>query len=120
MKMQKLPHTIVMQVTESDSVTQLAVIGQLRNIKTNLPDATIEVVCHANALGLLLKTDSNVSKRIKDLGPRDVHFIACENTMVRRKVIREDLLPEAETVSSGLVEIILKQEEGWLYIKGGY
>ena len=113
-------HKVVMQVTEGDSLTQLAVIGQVRNIKKQLPDARIEVVCHANSLDILLKRATKVSSHIADLSLQSVTFIACENTMARKKVSVEDLLPEAETVPSGLVEIILKQEEEWSYIKGGH
>lgn len=113
-------HKVVMQVTEGDSLTQLAVIGQVRNIKKQLPGATIEVVCHANSLDMLLKRASKVSSHIKDLSLQSVIFIACENTMARKKVSDEDLVPDVVTVPSGLAEIILKQEEGWSYIKGGY
>lgn len=56
-----------MQVTEGDSLTQLAVIGQVRNIKKQLPDAEIEVVCHANSLDMLLKSVSKVAAHIPGL-----------------------------------------------------
>lgn len=118
-KMEKT-HKVVMQVTEGDSLTQLAVIGQVRNIKKQLPDAQIEVVCHANSLDMLLKSGSKVASHIAELSTQNVRFAACENTMARKKATREDLVPGAETVPSGLVEIILKQEEGWSYIKGGH
>lgn len=113
-------HKVVMQVTEGDSLTQLAVIGQVRNIKKQLPDAQVEVVCHANSLDMLLKSGSKVASRIAELTTQNVRFTACENTMARTKATREDLVPGAETVPSGVVEIILKQEEGWSYIKGGH
>lgn len=116
----KQTHKVVMQVTEGDSLTQLAVIGQVRNIKKQLPDAQIEVVCHANALDMLLKAGSKVASHITELTTQNVRFAACENTMARKKATREDLVPGADTVPSGLVEIILKQEEGWSYIKGGH
>lgn len=109
-----------MQVTEGDSLTQLAVIGQVRNIKKQLPDAEIEVVCHANSLDMLLKSGSRVAGHISELKPMGVRFMACENTMARKKATAADLVDGAETVPSGLVEIILKQEEGWSYIKGGH
>lgn len=116
----KKTHQVVMQVTEGDSLTQLAVIGQVRNIRKQLPDAQIEVVCHANSLDMLLKSGSKVASHIAELTSQNVSFVACENTMARKKATAEDLVPEAETVPSGLVEIILKQEEGWSYIKGGH
>lgn len=116
----KQTHKVVMQVTEGDSLTQLAVIGQVRNIKKQLPDAQIEVVCHANSLDMLLKSGSKVASHIAELTTQNVRFAACENTMARKKATKEDLVAGAETVPSGLVEIILKQEEGWSYIKGGH
>jgi len=116
----KSTHKVVMQVTEGDSLTQLAVIGQVRNIKKQLPGATIEVVCHANSLDMLLKSGSKVSAHIGELKQAGVTFAACENTMARKKATTADLVAGVETVPSGLVEIILKQEEGWSYIKGGH
>ncbi|MGC1240216.1 MAG: DsrE family protein [Chryseosolibacter sp.] len=116
----KLKHKVVMQVTEGDSLTQLAVIGQVRNIRKQLPDAQIEVVCHANSLDMLLKSGTKVASHIAELTSQEVRFVACENTMARKKATKEDLVPGTETVPSGLVEIILKQEEGWSYIKGGH
>lgn len=113
-------HKVIMQVTEGDSLTQLAVIGQVRNIKKQLPDAQIEVVCHANSLDMLLKSGSKVASHIAELTTQNVRFAACENTMARKKATPDDLVPGAETVPSGVVEIILKQEEGWSYIKGGH
>lgn len=116
----KINHKVVMQVTEGDSLTQLAVIGQVRNIIKQLPDAQIEVVCHANSLDMLLSSASKVASHIAELTSRNVRFVACENTMARKKATVEDLVPDAETVPSGLVEIILKQEQGWCYVKGGH
>jgi hypothetical protein len=116
----KKSHKVIMQVTEGDSLTQFAVIGQVRNIKKQLPDAQIEVVCHANSLDMLLRSASKVASHIAELKPMGVSFMACENTMSRRKATAADLVPGAGTVPSGLVEIILKQEEGWSYVKGGH
>lgn len=116
----KKTHKVVMQVTEGDSLTQLAVIGQVRNIMKQLPNAQIEVVCHANSLDMLLKAGSKVASHIAELTSLNVRFAACENTMARKKATVEDLVPGVETVPSGLVEIIHKQEEGWSYVKGGH
>ena len=63
----KHTHKVIMQVTQGDSLTQLAVIGQVRNIKQQLPDARIKVVCHANSLDMLLKSGSKVASHIAEL-----------------------------------------------------
>ena len=120
LKDMKNTHKVIMQVTQGDSLTQLAVIGQVRNIKQQLPDARIKVVCHANSLDMLLKSGSKVASHIAELAQKDVQFVACENTMARRQSTVRDLVPGAGTVPSGLVEIILRQEEGWSYVKGGH
>lgn len=114
------PHRVIMQVTQADSLTQVAVISQVRNVKKQLPDAEIEVVCHANGLEMLTKTGSKVASSVFELSRMNVKFVACENTMARQHVTVDDLLPQVGTVASGLTEIILKQEEGWSYIKGGH
>ncbi|MDF9797904.1 intracellular sulfur oxidation DsrE/DsrF family protein [Catalinimonas alkaloidigena] len=112
-------HQVVMQVTQGDSLFQLSVISQLKNIKKALPKAEIEVVCHSQGLPMLVKNQTKVAKHIEELSQQNVTFAACENTMQRHKIKKSDLLPQATTVPSGLVEIILKQEAGWSYVKGG-
>jgi intracellular sulfur oxidation DsrE/DsrF family protein len=73
-----------------------------------------------NSLPMSLKAGSKVASHIAELATQNIRFSACEKTMARKKANRADLVPGADTVPSGLVEIILKQEEGWSYIKGGH
>ncbi len=46
-------------------------------------------------------------------------MVVCENTMRQKKIQKSQLLPFLETVPMGIGEIILKQEQGWAYIKAG-
>lgn len=112
-------HQVVMQVTQADSATQFAIIGQIKNIKNALPNAEIEVVCHSQGLPLLITGQTMVAQQIEGLVNQNVNFAACENTMEKYKVTKQDLLPKVTTVPSGMAEIILKQEAGWIYVKGG-
>ena len=48
-------HKVVIQFTDTDSVSQASVLGQVKNIRTDLPDTDIEVVCHGPGLDLLIK-----------------------------------------------------------------
>ena len=79
----------------------------------------IEVVSHGKGLGLIQKTNSAMGERIKGIADTGVVFAACENTMYRMNIKKEDMLPFATTVDSGGAEIVRKQESGWSYIKGG-
>ncbi|MDO6435983.1 DsrE family protein [Cyclobacterium sp. 1_MG-2023] len=112
-------HQVIFQVTKGEMKDQNKAIGQLNNILKALPKAEIEVICHGNALPMLLKTESQVKEGIADLQQRGVIFAACENTMKRAKVSKDDLIPGSITVPSGLAEIIIRQEQGWAYIKAG-
>lgn len=112
-------HRVVFQVTKGETADQQQVIGQLNNILRALPQAEIEVICHGKALPLVLRTQSSVKDEVTDLITRGVVFAACENTMSRAKVGKGDLISGVTTVPSALAEIILKQEQGWAYIKAG-
>ncbi len=113
-------HRVVMQFTDSDSISMASVLGQVKNIRTDLPDAEIEVVCHGPGLDLLIGRTTKVPVLIKEWKSKGVVFAACGNTMRRRGIRKEELISEATPISSAVVELILKQEEGWSYVKGGH
>jgi intracellular sulfur oxidation DsrE/DsrF family protein len=56
---------------------------------------------------------------MKQLADGGVIFAACRNTMKRKNVAPDQLLPLAGTVDSGVAEVVRKQEAGWSYIKSG-
>jgi intracellular sulfur oxidation DsrE/DsrF family protein len=39
--------------------------------------------------------------------------------MKKKNVRKDDLLPLATTVDSGVAEVVRKQEAGWSYVKSG-
>jgi len=113
-------HKIVMQFTNSDSVSQASVVGQVKNIRTAWPNAQIEVVCHGGGLDLLQTSKSKAAAEVAEWSGKGVVFAACGNTMKRRNVKKEDLLPTATVVPSAMIELTLKQEKGWAYVKGAH
>ncbi len=74
---------------------------------------------HGKAINLLVKDKTYLANDIAGLTNEGVVFVACENTMRKYKIEKADLLIEAKTVPSGVVEVILKQEQGWRYLKAG-
>jgi intracellular sulfur oxidation DsrE/DsrF family protein len=113
-------HKIVMQFTDSDSLSQATVLGQVKNIRTAWPNADIEVVCHGGALDMLQTSKSKVTKQITEWSGKGVVFAACHNTMKRRNIKKEELLSPVIVVPSAMIEITLKQEANWSYVKGGH
>lgn len=113
-------HRIVMQFTDGESTSQEAVVGQVKNILTAWPNAEVEVVCHSAGLDLLTTAKSEVSKTLTELSSKGVIFSACNNSMRKRNVKKEDLVPAARVVPSAMIQLTLRQEEGWVYVKGGH
>jgi intracellular sulfur oxidation DsrE/DsrF family protein len=77
-------------------------------------------VCHGPGLDILQTDKTIVAKKIKEYSEKGVQFYACEFAMKERKVTKENILPTAGFVKSGVVEIVKKQAEGWIYIKAGF
>ena len=113
-------HKIVIQFSDSDSLSQASVTGQVKNIRTAWPNAEVELVCHGPGLDLLVTSKSKASKAVADWSAQGVTFAACNNTMRRRNIKKGDLLPSAQVVPSAMIELVLKQEKGWAYVKGGH
>ncbi len=113
-------HKIVMQFSLNDSISQASVVGQVKNIRTAWPNAQVEVVCHGGGLDLLQTATSKAASQVAEWSAKGVVFAACNNTMKRKNVKKEDLLTSAVVVPSGMIELTLKQEKGWAYVKGGH
>lgn len=113
-------HKIVMQFTDSDSLSQATVLGQVKNIRTAWPNADIEVVCHGGGLDLLQTKKSKAAAQVAEWSGKGVVFAACNNTMKRKNIKKEDLLNPVIVVPSAMIELTLKQEEDWAYVKGGH
>lgn len=113
-------HKIVFQLTSEDTLVQKALMNQIDHIFILASDAKVEVVCHGPGLGMLVKEKSIVASRIHDLSGKGVAFVACEFSMKDRNVTKDKLVADAVTVKGGVMEIVIKQEEGWSYIKTGF
>lgn len=112
-------HKIVVQFNDADSLSQNRVGLQVQNIRTVWPTADVEVVCLGAGLDALMTATSKISQVVEEWSAKGVVFAACANTMRLRKVMKEDLLKQAVVVPSAVIELAMKQEEGWSYFKGG-
>jgi intracellular sulfur oxidation DsrE/DsrF family protein len=110
-----------MQLVSGDELVHKGLIKQLNNLKNGWGDTVaIEVVCHGPGIELLMKEKSTQQNEIQKLIKRDIVFVACENTMREKKISYEAILPNTKFVVMGIGEIVIKQEQGWSYIKAGF
>ena len=83
------------------------------------PNTQIEVVCHGPGITILQLSQSTVLPALQKLKGKAT-FIACENTLIEKKIPKADISPEADFVKAGIVQIIIRQEQGWSYVKAGF
>jgi uncharacterized protein len=115
------PHRIVMQMVSGDTLAHKSLFVQLRNLTEGWGDSVaIEVVCHGPGMNLLMTAKSTQAANIAKFQQQGIRFIACENTLKERKIDKTELLPKLEFVKMGIAEIVIKQEQGWSYIKAGF
>lgn len=112
-------HRIVFHLATNDTLTYKGLIRQLNNLTALWPTASIEVVTHSYGIDIMRKDRSKLEADIQALKNKGVAFTVCQNTMKSQKLTPEHMLPQAIFVPNGLAELVLKQEEGWSYIKVG-
>lgn len=117
---QSKAHKVVFALTSGDEADWHLTLGNMRNLLSGLGEDSTEMELVAFGPGLaILRSSSAVAADIKALQAKHVHFMACENSMRMQHVTAADLLPGVQTVPSGIVEVVTRQEQGWSYIKGG-
>ena len=114
-------HKVVIQMTSADTAVFKALINNLVHLKEGWGnDVQVEVVVHGPGIDFLTTAKTTQKEGIGKMQDLGVQFVVCENTMKQRKVTKEQLLPNTGFVKMGIGEIILKQEQGWSYIKAGF
>jgi intracellular sulfur oxidation DsrE/DsrF family protein len=114
-------HKIIFQFTNAvDTMQQKAFVNQLKNVTAYWPDAQIEVVVYNQGLELVMPAKSKHIDAVKQLIEKGVRFVVCENTMKQRNIGKAEFIPEVEYTPAGIVELVERQERGWMYIKGGF
>ena len=113
-------HQIVFQMSNDDTLVHKGLMRQLNNVLSAAPDAKIEVVCHGPGIEMIMTGKTVVLDKIQVLKSKGVVFAACENTLKEKHIDKKMILTEAGFVPSALIEIVVRQEEGWSYIKAGF
>jgi len=114
-------HHVVVEVNVEGSDAWVGALNNIENLQRAFAPAEVQVeaVSHGKGLGMLLKSNLALRERLEQLSARGVVFAACQNTMRKRNVTKDDLFPFVVTVDSGVAEVVRKQEAGWSYLKTG-
>lgn len=112
-------HKIIFQLTDGNAENHTKFIRQINNVLDAAPNSKIEVVTHGLGVDLLTKENNSFIKDLENLVDRGVNFVVCENTLKQRNLKKEQFLSLVNFVPSAILELVIKQEQGWIYIKAG-
>ncbi|HVM88805.1 MAG TPA: DsrE family protein [Puia sp.] len=119
--MPQTKHYIVMEITSNDSLAWKGAMNNIRHLKEKwAADVFIELVAHGPGIELFAKNKTTQQKQMQELKKGGVIFSACANSMKAKNLSKDDIVPEAGIVPSGVVEVITRQEEKWSYLKSGF
>lgn len=114
-------HRVVIQLSSNDSLVWKSLMNNVKHLKEGWGQTVqIEVVAHGAGIEMLMMAKTTQQKNITDFKNEGVIFVGCENTMRLRKIAKEEIVAEAGFVPMGVGEIVMKQEEGWSYLKSGF
>jgi intracellular sulfur oxidation DsrE/DsrF family protein len=118
MAAEKKPHNVVIHVTDSDPGKWNQALNNSANLQKAMGKDKVNIEIVVNGPGLdMMKFDSIVAGRMAEAIGSGVELLACGATMKAANVTEKDLHTGVRVVPGGVVEIMLKQEAGWSYLK---
>lgn len=116
------PDKVVYHVSDSAAQASAALRSVRNHLEVN-PQARIVVVTHALGVDFLMdgakdRNGNPYNIAVEELKGRGVTFDVCEITLRGRSMKKDQFVPEAVFVPSGVAEIArLQQREGYAYIR---
>jgi len=110
----------IIQLMSGDAAVIKSTASQINNLLKALNDQVeIELVCHGQSLSFVTNKDDQWTQVISQLLLKNVVIAACENMLNANEKTIADLFPGLQTVPAAIAELVIKQQEGWSYIKAG-
>ena len=121
-------HHVVFHVDDNDAGKMNLALNNAANVTKHYAGkgeaVQIEIVAYGPGLHMLRADTSPVKDRLKDYAPSfpNVTFAACGNTLaaMTKKEGQAPALIESDSISvvpSGVVQIIMRQDQNWHYIR---
>jgi len=119
-------HNIVIHVDDNDPAKMNIALNNAANVdayyKEKGEEVNIEIVAYGPGLNMLVAGKSPVEERITSFEQNfdNISFKACGNThkKMSKKAGKEvALVSQAKMVTSGVIHLSERQEQGWTYIK---
>ena len=90
----------------------------VHEVGASSPDAQMEVVMYGKGFELVMPDKSAFTDQVNEaMKNPNVSFKVCAIALKNNNVVASQLLPGVGTVPDGIHELVMKQQDGWGYIK---
>jgi len=115
---QQTVNKVVLQVSDGDPGKWNLALNNANNLQQELgaDKVVIEIVAYGPGIGML-KRGSAAGERVTQALRDRIGVVACQNTMKAMQLNEADMLPGIGYVPAGVVELMLKQQHGYAYIR---
>ena len=111
-------YKLVIQVSDADPAKWNLALNNASNIQHELGKANVEIEIVAYGPGIgMLGADSKVADRLAQALDSNIGLIACENSMRKAKLAKENMYGGVSFVRAGVVHIMKREREDWAYLR---
>ena len=104
-------------INESSPEKQRAALRNIRNLMTEMPELRTELTIQGDAINLVVASETSWKEELRELQQRGLLVTVCRNTLQGKNVAEDALLPDLTIVPSAVGRIVLRQQEGFAYVK---
>ncbi|PVD51520.1 hypothetical protein DC498_13925 [Terrimonas sp.] len=116
-----MTYKAIIQLMSGDEAVIKSMASQISNLRTALDNnVEVELVCHGQSADFVVNAGNKWGDIIQKLLSMSVKIVACENMLKARNISAVQLYPGIKTVPAAIAELVIKQQEGWSYIKAGF
>jgi uncharacterized protein len=109
-------HYILFHINEIGKGKTL--VSEIKNLQADLGEGAVRIEVLANSDGVVeFLKDSKIENDVRMLAENGVVFAVCANSLSARGLSPGQLMHQVRLVSSGVGELVRRQEEGYRYLK---
>ena len=109
---------VVLQISDDNVKTWQTAFNVVNNLTNTYGKGNVDIELVAFGDGInALTFDSKAASRIPGALGQGAKVIACENSMRRFKLSKQDMAPDLAYVPAGVQRIIQLQKQGWVLIR---
>ncbi len=109
---------VVLQISDDNVKTWQTAFNVVNNLTNTYGKGNVDIELVAFGDGInALTFDSKAASRIPGATAQGAKVIACENSMRRFKLSKQDMAPDLAYVPAGVQRIIERQQQGWVLIR---